>query len=78
MSYKVRQKDLRAMLAYGIARPLIEAENMVKDGVRRYGDFEKVSYSTGVYGINGVCVEDRVTGQLYATAARNTLCFTFA
>lgn len=78
MSYKVRQKDIRASLRHGVALPLIEAEKLVQSNQRSYSDFQKVSYSTGVYGINGVCVEDRTTGQLYAEACRSTLVFIFA
>lgn len=78
MSYQVRQKDIRASLRRGVALPLIEAENLVKSGQRSYSDFQKVSYSTGVYGINGLCIEDTTTGQLYAEACRSTLVFIFA
>ena len=78
MSYKVRQKDIRAMIAHEIALPLAEAERLVKTGERNYYDFERVSYSAGVYGINGLVIEDRTTGQMYADAARTSLVFYFA
>ena len=78
MSYKVRQKDIRAMLRNDIALPLHEAHKMIESSERTWADFEKVSYSAGVYGINGLCVEDRKTGQLYAEACRSTLVFMFA
>lgn len=78
MSYKVRQKDIRAMLRMGIASTLNEARELVESGERNYYDFQKVSYSVGVYGINGLCIEDRQTGQLYAEACRSTLVFMFA
>lgn len=66
------------MLRMGIASPLNEAAEMVKSGDRSYYDFQKVSYSAGIYGINGLCIEDRQTGQLYAEACRSTLVFMFA
>lgn len=78
MSYKVRQKDIREMIAWGVAHPLNEAAKMVENNERSYSDFQKVSYSAGVYGINGLCIEDRTTGELYAEAARTTLVFMFA
>lgn len=78
MSYKVRQKDIRAMIAHKIALPLAEAESLVKTGERNYYDFRKVCYSAGVYGINGLAIEDRITGQMYAEASRSSLVFYFA
>ena len=78
MSYKVRQKDIRALISHNIAEPLAVAADMIESGERNYYDFRKVSYSVGVYGINGLCVEDCTTGQLYAEACRSTLVFYFA
>lgn len=78
MSYKVRQKDIRTLLNWNGALPLAEAKKLIESGERNYSDFQKVSYSVGVYGINGLCIEDRQTGQLYAEACRSTLVFMFA
>lgn len=78
MSYKVRQKDIRQLLNWGQALPLAEAKKLVDSEERSYHSFRKVSYSVGVYGINGLCIEDKTTGQLYADAARTTLVFYFA
>ena len=78
MSYQVRQKNIRALLNNGVALPLNEAKSLVESGNRNYYDFHKVSYSVGVYGINGLCIEDTKTGQLYAEACRSTLVFMFA
>lgn len=77
MKYQIRQKDIRALLNNGVAIPLREAEKLIENGERKYYDFENVSYSIGVYGINGLCIEDTTTGQLYADAARTSLCFYF-
>ena len=77
MTYKVRQKDIRALLNYGVALPLREAEKLIESGERQYNDFVNVSISSGVYRMNGLCIEDTTTGQLYADAARISLCFYF-
>lgn len=78
MSYQVRQKDIRALLNNGVALPLREAKKLIESNQRKYHDFEKVSVSFGVYGMNGLCIEDATTGQLYADAARTSLCIYFA
>ena len=74
---KTRQKDIRSLLKCGIALPLDEARKLYESGDREYGDFREVSYSVGVYGINGLCIEDTTTGQLYADAARTSNVFMF-
>lgn len=78
MSYKVRQKDIRDHLRCGAALPLADAESLVKSGERSYFDFSQVCYSAGIYGINGLVVEDQRTGQMYAEASRSTRVFYFA
>lgn len=54
---KYTLKQLREYVRLGLARDLtsIEAEKLPKW-------FEKVGYSTGIYGINGGLIWDKVTG----------------
>lgn len=78
MSFKVRQKDIRSLLRSGSALPLSSAQQLIIEGARKYHDFRKLSYSAGTYGINGLCIEDTITGDLYADAARTSLVFYFA
>ena len=49
--------------------------NDIKKLEKKEGGFEKVYYSTGVYGINGGVVKGNATGKLYAIASRNTALF---
>ena len=78
MSYQVHQKDIRALISCGAAKRLDDAFALIESGDRKYGDFRKVSYSAGVYGINGLCIEDTKTGDLFADAARTSNVFRFA
>lgn len=78
MSYKVRQKDIRTLLNWGGALPLSEAKRLIENGERKCSDFSRVSYSIGTYGLNGLCIEDGQTGNLYADAARTSLVQYFA
>lgn len=74
---KVRQKDLRAAINSGVALPLSEARKLVEANRDKMRDFRQISYSIGVYGINGLMIEDTTTGQLYADAARTSNVFMF-
>lgn len=78
MSYKVRQKDIRSLLNHGAALPLSAAKSLIESNERKYSDFYRVSYSIGTYGLNGLCIEDGQTGNLYADAARTSLVQYFA
>lgn len=44
----------------------------------RSGHFERVFYSSGVYGLNGLIIENIATGEKYACTARNTNLFIMA
>ena len=77
MTIETRQKDIRAMIRCGEALPLDDAKRLIDDGKRSYHDFEKICASYGVYGVNGLCIEDTTTGQRYADAARSTNVFYF-
>lgn len=74
---EVRQKDIRALLRNGNALPLSEAKSLIDKGEAEYYDFENVLRSFGTYGINGLCIEHKETGQLYADASRSSLAFYF-
>ena len=49
--------------------------NDIKKLEKKEGGFEKIYYSTGVYGINGGVVKGNTTGKLYAITSRNTALF---
>ena len=68
---RVKLGHIRELLKSGEALPLECAE---RDGVRAHG-FGRVAHSEGVYGISGGVVRDRATGQLYATAERDSSLF---
>ena len=64
---KYTLKQLREYVRLGLARDLtsVEAEELPKW-------FEKVGYSTGIYGINGGLIWDKVTGEYGVILARSS------
>lgn len=64
---KVTQSFIRSMIRDGIAQELTP-ENIP-------AIYEKVMYSSGVYGLNGGVIRDTKTGELYAVPSRSTTLF---
>lgn len=64
---KYTQKQLRELVRLGCAEDYTHKPSEYIYTLRR---LDKVGYSTGVYGINGVLDEAAETGQLYATIGR--------
>lgn len=64
---KVKQSFIRSMIRDGIAREL------TPDNIP--ANYEKVMYSSGVYGLNGGVIQDTQTGELYAVPSRSTTLF---
>lgn len=68
--YKMRkytQKELRQLVQLGVAEDYTNKPDNYIYTLRR---FEKIGYSTGIYGINGGLVQDTETGTLYAIIGR--------
>ena len=53
----------------------VNEKNYIEKLKKEEGGFEKIYYSTGVYGINGGVVKGNTTGNLYAISSRNTVLF---
>lgn len=64
---KYKLKELRELVRLGVAE---DYTNKPNEYIYTLCRFEKVGYSTGVYGINGGLVQDTETGTLYAIIGR--------
>ena len=64
------QKQLRALVASG------SAIDITNDNERRPGYLRQIGYSAGVYGCNGMLLQDQ-DGQLYAITSRTTAIFLY-
>ena len=69
---KYTLKELRELVRFGVAE---DYSNKPSEYIYTLRRLEKVGYSSGVCGINGVLVEDTETGQLYAIIGRNSNLF---
>ena len=75
---KYTQKQLRAMVADGIAENITNADNNVREELeKKEGWLQQIGYSAGVYGSNGMLLQGRNSGTLYAITARTTAVFIF-
>lgn len=75
---KYTQKQLRAMVADGITENITNADNNVREELeKKEGWLQQVGYSAGVYGCNGMLLQGRNSGTLYAITARTTAVFIF-
>ena len=67
---KVTQKEIKRLVQIGAA---IDVTNV--DVPATKGHFEKLMWSKGVYGANGVVVKDTGDGKLYAVTSRSSNLF---
>lgn len=67
---KVTQKEIKRLVQIGAA---IDVTNV--DVPAPKGHFEKLMWSKGVYGANGVVVKDTGDGKLYAVTSRSSNLF---
>lgn len=75
---KYTQKQIRAMVADGIAENITNADNNVrKELEKKEGWLRPIGYSAGVYGYNGMLLQGRKSGTLYAITARTNAIFLF-
>lgn len=73
---KYTQKQLRAMVADGIAIDATNATNETRRDIENVeGYLLKIGYSCGIYGCNGLLFKGNKTGKLYAVTARTTAIF---
>ncbi len=69
--FKTTQKELREYVRMGLAKDYTHAStNEVKELGRKC--LNRLGYSTGVYGLNGLLFEDYETGEKYVVIGRGT------
>lgn len=75
---KYTQKQLRAMVADGVAEDITHADNNVRKELEKKEFWlRQIGYSTGVYGCNGMLLQGRNSGTLYAITSRTNAVFIF-
>ena len=75
---KYTQKQLKAMVADGIAENITSADNEKREELeKKEGWLRQIGYSAGVYGCNGMLLQGCNSGNLYAITARTSAIFVF-
>lgn len=75
---KYTQKQLRAMVNDGIAEDITRADNEKRRELEKVeGWLRQIGYASGVYGCNGMLLQGRNSGTLYAITSRTTAIFIF-
>ena len=65
---KYTQKELKNLVSIGAA------VNLTNEPAERIpARYDKIGYSSGIYGINGGLIRDTDTGTVYAITARNSM-----
>ena len=73
---KMKLREIREYIASGDAVSVTLYGFDALESLRKAENgFDKVGYSTGVYGISGGIVQGRETGTLYAVVGRTTALF---
>lgn len=73
---RVRQKDIRAMIASGQARDAAkDYHGDVEEFSELYRGFEPIAHSVGVYGVSGGIYRHWKTGELAAVCGRCSALF---
>lgn len=70
---KVTQKQLKSLVAIGGAK---SADKLMHEQMDALRPVERLAYSQGVYGVNGLLFRG-ADGALYAVTARNSALFYF-
>lgn len=75
---KYTQKELKALARTGAAVDITNhGTEQYKELLKREKDFDRLGYSSGIYGINGGLIQGQETGTLYAITARSTAVFIY-
>lgn len=75
---KYRQREIKALVRSGAAVDITNHDNAARQELEaREGYFDKVGYSSGVYGLNGGLLKGHESGTLYAITARATALFIY-
>lgn len=75
----MRKMTLREIRGYIAAGAAVDISNYAFKAVQELqaseNGFDKIGYSTGLYGINGGIAQGRTSGQLYAIKSRSAALF---
>ena len=72
------QKQLREMVANGIAEDISNGTNETRDEIESVeGCLTQVGYASGIYGCNGMLLKGHNTGKLYAITSRTQAIYIF-
>ena len=75
---KFTQKQLREMVANGIAEDISRGTNETRNEIESVeGWLTQVGYASGVYGCNGMLLKGKNTGKLYAITSRTQAIYIF-
>lgn len=78
MTRKYTQKALRRLVAHGLAVDITNADNAKREELLQLeGRLDKIGWSQGIYGCNGLLLSGFTTGTLYAVTARTAAVFIF-
>jgi hypothetical protein len=69
MAMEVKQRDIKEMIAQGMATDVTKMGNKEVNDLRRECDC--VARSFGIYGINGAIMRRRSDGELFAVPSRS-------
>ena len=75
---KYGQREIEALVKSGAAVDITNHDNNARHELETLeGYFEKIGYSSGVYGINGGLLKGHNSGKLYAITARSSALFIY-
>lgn len=72
-SYRVTQRELRGYITAGQAHDARKLDHATLTDIAMHS--RRVCHAEGIYGCNGVMVEDRRTGEYYCVPDRSTAMF---
>ena len=75
---KYTQKELRNMVALGMAEDVTRADNeCYRKIIKEEGYLTQIGYSSGVYGCSGLLLQGYKTGKYYAVTTRTSAIYIF-
>ena len=72
---KYTQRELKNLVAIGAAQDITTYSFEKMNEFLHSHNFDKIGYSSGVYGLNGGLIQNTETGEYYAITARNSNLF---
>ena len=75
---QIRQRDIKELVAHGFAIDITNHDIAKQEQLETLeGKLDRIAYSHGVYGVNGLLLKGRNTGSLYAITTRSTAIFLY-